>query len=103
MIREIYTMLMLMLSLFLVGLLSFGLLSVVFGEQEREIITELSCEELRECIILKTSCLETIIHHSFLGVEWDVNSVKRLYDQKNEYKKKCIFNSTSSSGGTKNE
>lgn len=74
-----------------ISLLSFFMLSVFFGEQETEILTNLSCEELRECIFLETSCYEIIIHNSFLGFEWDVDSVRTLYYQKQEYKENCIF------------
>ncbi len=63
---------------------------LLFGDQEYYDNTgDLTCKEIRECILIDVGCVETTIKNSFLGSTWFVEH-NFLSDQKQYYKKHCM-------------
>lgn len=63
---------------------------MIFTEQEINYETgSLTCEDVRECVLLDINCVKFDIKNTFLGVEWHVlkNSTK---NQKEYYKQDCL-------------
>jgi hypothetical protein len=60
--------------------------------QERAIVNDITCEELRECILLDYICIQEHIDNRFLTFEWDfTNKVSRV-EQVEIYYNKCKNN-----------
>ena len=79
------------LSVILLIVMFGGLLSIlVFSEQDIVYnANSLNCDQIRECILLDTLCIEYIVKNSLLWMEWDVEG-KFNSHQKDYYKIECL-------------
>jgi len=78
--------------LFILGIFVIGVLIsvLIFGGQEYDYNKgKLDCKEIRECIIIGVSCVETEITNTFLGMTWYVQTQNKA-NQKEYYKTNCL-------------
>jgi len=63
---------------------------LIFGEQDHDYNTgDLTCDEIRECILLDEVCLETDVTNYYLGMTWHVEASSRS-KQSEYYKAHCL-------------
>ncbi len=84
------------ISIILIGTLIIFFLGsfviMIFAEQDKNYnINSLTCNEIRECILLNIVCIESHTTNKLLGVTWDVKS-KFASNQKDYYKIECLNN-----------
>ncbi len=51
---------------------------------------ELSCDALRECLIIGVSCQKTITEYELWGFEWAVEQFRTIQAQRNDYVNNCV-------------
>lgn len=68
-----------------------GLLSLMFlNKQNKELSTNLNCEELKECVELDYYCVNRFVENNLFGIKWSFSDKAFLSDQKEYYKINCM-------------
>ena len=94
-----------LLDILTIILASFSILSIVtllilgfFTEQEKIYNSNISCLQLKECIILELTCMEHKTINKFLTFEWSFSGSSSVKDQIEFYKNSCFQLNDSSRG-----
>jgi len=68
-----------------------GILLLLFlTKQNKELSTNLSCEQLRECVELDYFCVDRFVENNLFGIKWSFSDKAFISDQKDYYKINCI-------------
>lgn len=80
------------LSIFAIGLImaSSVIILLIFGEQEITCNHNISCEEIRDCILLDLNCFDVHVYNKLFFIEWEFEQRANTNNQKMIYKKNCL-------------
>jgi len=68
-----------------------GMSLTIFTKEEGVIYSEdISCDKLRDCMILDISCYEVTYKNNFFGLKWDVAVELQGDKEKEYYKLNCM-------------
>ena len=78
-------------NIILILLLS-AVLYLVITSFKQEIIydSEISCDEIKNCIILEITCLDIIAKNSLLSFDWNITTTASRNNLKLIYTKECL-------------
>lgn len=79
------------LTLFLLCIAISGII-LLFGTKQDLVIdtNNISCDMIRECILLDIGCVNATMHNYFMGKHWTVESFKEKKAQKKFYEMGCM-------------